>query len=142
MNTIEPMQAAGIDPAARPPGAEGKTVRILYVEDHQDTAKVMRILLERRGYSVVTASTIASAVEIARETDLDLIICDIGLPDGSGHELINQISAARPVKAIALSGYGLQQDVERSLEVGFSAHLVKPVSQKQLLETIQKVTEG
>ncbi len=131
---------SGKEYGASTPGEPGRPVRILYVEDHRDTSKVVRILLERRGYTVLTASTVAGAVEIAQDNELDLLICDIGLPDGTGLDLMGRLENRRPPKAIVLSGYGMRQDIEKSLEVGFAEHLTKPVSQKTLLETIRRLT--
>jgi PleD family two-component response regulator len=62
--------------------AEASSLRLLVVEDHQPTLEVLRRLLERAGHSVITASTLASARELARGATLDLVLSDIGLPDG------------------------------------------------------------
>ena len=78
----------------------------------------------------------ASALEQSREP-VDVLVCDIGLPDGSGLELVRRISARRPVKAIALSGYGSAGDLERSAQAGFAVHLTKPIAADKLLEAIE-----
>jgi DNA-binding response OmpR family regulator len=102
------------------------------VEDHRDTAKVMRRILEADGCAVDDCSTIAEAQRLASSKELDLVICDIGLPDGSGLELMRYLRDHYQLKGIALSGFGTQQDVAASKAAGFSMHLVKPVDLMEL----------
>ena len=83
--------------------------------------------------------TIASALEAAAG-DYDLIISDIGLPDGSGLELIRQVVARRgPIPAIALTGYGMEEDIQRSRKAGFTAHMTKPIDFTKLQSMIQQI---
>src|SRR5947208_8540925 len=93
---------------------------------------VMQIFLERQGYTVSTANTMASALELASARPFDLLISDISLPDGSGIELMQTLRTTRPVIGIALSGFGMEEDVKKSIEAGFTEHLVKPVGGKTL----------
>ncbi len=128
-------QAAGAErdvpeePAA--PGAStAPPLRLLVVEDHADTAAALKKLLTRRGYEVRSAETVAQALEVAEDFDFDVLVSDIGLPDGTGVDLMLQLSAEpgrRPFRGVALSGYGMQEDLERSSAAGFSHHLTKPV---------------
>jgi CheY-like chemotaxis protein len=113
-----------------------RRIRVLVVDDHVDTGNVIRILLERDGHLVETAVTLREAVERAVETSFDLLISDIGLPDGSGIDLIEQLGERRPSRAIALSGFGMDEDVRRSLDAGFAQHLTKPVTMARLREVI------
>jgi CheY-like chemotaxis protein len=113
--------------------------RILLVDDHIDTINAVRVLLERRGYEVATANSVSDAKSIYHNGSFDLLISDIGLPDGTGHELLTEINLERPVRAIALSGYGTDQDIRNSREAGFSDHLTKPFNFKHLHEVIEKV---
>ncbi len=104
-------------------------LRILLVEDHEDTARILGLLLRKAGHEVRRASTIASGKRLAETEDFDVLLSDLGLPDGSGHDLMrHMVAIGRPVPAIALSGYGTASDVQRSLEAGFLEHLVKPVT--------------
>jgi len=112
-------------PAAAAAPAAG--LRILLVDDHADTLSVLKRVLTRRGYEVFPAATAASALEIAADRTFDLLISDIGLPDGSGLELMAELSKTHGLRGIALSGYGAQADIERSREAGFIGHLTKPV---------------
>jgi PAS domain S-box-containing protein len=113
--------------------------RILLVEDNFDTSKVMKVLLERRGFVVEIANSVAEAIEAAKLTAFDLVISDIGLPDGSGLDIIKALNAIRPVRGIALSGLGMEDDIRNSIDAGFDVHLVKPVNFEQLHEAVTKL---
>jgi CheY-like chemotaxis protein len=105
-------------------------LRLLVVEDHADTANTLLRLLSRYGYKVQSADSVTSALETARQNEFDVIVTDIGLPDGNGVELFQQIrqeNGARLVRGIALSGFGTEEDVARSRAAGFDEHLTKPV---------------
>jgi DNA-binding response OmpR family regulator len=114
--------------------------RILLVEDHDDTARALARLLNLSGYQVHTAGTFARAIELCGKEQFDLLISDVGLPDGSGYDLMRQITSRRCVsKGIAVSGYGSEQDVAESLQAGFTEHLVKPVEFDKLRDAIKRV---
>ena len=102
--------------------------RVLLVEDHPDTAMLMRRVLARRGYDVVVAASVAEAREALQIASFDLMLSDLKLPDGSGLDLARDLST-HPGKlpAIALSGHATTDDVRESIEAGFFAHLAKPV---------------
>jgi DNA-binding response OmpR family regulator len=102
------------------------------VDDHVDTCEGMRLLLERRGYAVVIAHGVAEGLKAARENEIDLVISDLGLPDGSGFKLMREIRLFRDVVGVALSGFGMENDIRKSHEAGFSEHLIKPVSIERL----------
>ena len=117
--------------------------RILLVEDHDDTARVLSKLLSLSGYAVCTTGTCAGAIELCGQQQFDLLISDVGLPDGSGYDLMREILARRCVsKGIAVSGYGNDEDVEQSIRAGFSEHLVKPVAFDTLRAAIRRVIPG
>ncbi len=100
---------------------------ILVVEDHEDTRRVLSRALRRRGFSVASASTVESACRQYASQPADLIICDIGLPDGTGWDVLGRLREGGPVRAIAVSGYGTKLDMEKSEAAGFAAHILKPV---------------
>lgn len=102
-------------------------LRLLVVEDHADTLRTLSRLLVRAGFEVVSASSVRRAVELAAEQTFDLVLSDLGLPDGSGYDIMRRIRAVRDVPGIAMSGYGMDDDVQRSREAGFAEHLTKPV---------------
>jgi signal transduction histidine kinase/CheY-like chemotaxis protein len=128
-------------PAARrgsqPLAAEQPAWRILLVEDHADTSSALRNLLARRGHRVGIAHDVRSALEVAGNDSFDLMISDLGLPDGTGVELMTKLRGTG-MRGIAISGFGMRADVERSLAAGFVDHLVKPVKFEKLEAAIEK----
>ena len=106
--------------------------RILLVEDHKPTSRALTQLLVRRNYQVAAADCVAEARAVARRQSFDLLISDIGLPDGNGYDLMAELRTEYGLPGIALTGYGMEEDVNRSQAAGFIAHLTKPVSVQAL----------
>ncbi|HEY1053295.1 MAG TPA: ATP-binding protein, partial [Prosthecobacter sp.] len=101
--------------------AQVQKLRLLLVEDHPDTLHTLGRLLQGAGYAILSASSVQAALEVARQEQFDLVVSDLGLPDGDGYEVMRQIRALRKeVPGIAMSGYGMDEDVLRSREAGFS----------------------
>jgi signal transduction histidine kinase/CheY-like chemotaxis protein len=123
--------------AAKAAQAKGTGPRVLVVDDHVDTCTGMKMMLERRGYRVTVAHTADQAVEKAGQQEFDLVISDIGLPDRSGYELMQELGTAKGLRGIALSGFGMENDVSRARAAGFSEHLTKPINFDRLDEAIQ-----
>jgi CheY-like chemotaxis protein len=119
-------------PATRP-------LRILLVDDHLDTCTALERLLVRRGHLVAAAHNVRSAMEAAARSSFDLLISDIALPDGTGTELMTYLHAISRVPGIAISGFGMNGDIEKSFEAGFAEHLVKPVKMENLEAAIDRV---
>ena len=115
------------------------SVRVLLVEDHADTAKALSRLLRQAGHTVEHAESIAAGLEKAKAGAFDLVISDIGLPDGSGHELMQRLQAEYGLQGIALTGYGADGNLKASSAAGFAAHIVKPIDAGQLHEAIGRV---
>jgi two-component system, chemotaxis family, CheB/CheR fusion protein len=114
--------------------------RILLVDDHVDTIRSMQLFLQAGGYHVTTAESVEAALRSAAEEEFDLLVGDIGLPGGSGEDLIRQLrEKGHNLPSVALSGYGTQEVIERSLAAGFQVHLIKPVSPQQLETTIDQL---
>ena len=109
------------------------------MEDHEDTNRSLTQLLRRRGYHVQPAHNIANALDAAAKEEFDVLVSDIGLPDGTGVELMQQLSAARPIFGIALTGFGMEEDIQKSHDGGFYHHLIKPVDLNKLDSIIQQV---
>lgn len=119
-------------------GAESAAgTRFLLVEDHTETALALTRLLVKHGYVVQTVGTVASALEAVAAETFDLIICDIGLPDGTGFELLEKVRKTTSTPAIALSGFGMEEDVAQSKLSGFDRHLTKPVNLQNLEAAIR-----
>lgn len=134
-------EGAMTEPAAPVPAKapESAPLRILLVEDHANTREVLSRLLKRQGHTVLSAESVAEALHVADENKLDIAISDLGLPDGSGLDLMPKLRSRYGIKGIAVSGYGMEGDLKRSQEAGFGAHLVKPVDFKQLQSALQQV---
>ena len=128
--------ATATRPAPTRPAGGGPRRTILVVDDHRDTLRSMKLLLSRLGYDVLAAENMTDALRIANNEEFDILLSDIGLPDGSGLELIKRIRETRSVPALALSGFGMDEDLQRSLDAGFSDHLTKPVSLDRLQSAI------
>jgi two-component system, chemotaxis family, CheB/CheR fusion protein len=125
---------AGPPPADRP----ARALRILLVEDHGDTAEVLRRLLRGAGHRVESAGDVAGALKLAAGEPFDLLLSDLGLPDGSGLDLMRSLrDRGLTLPGIALSGFGQEQDLARSRAAGFLAHLTKPVGMADLQRAIQ-----
>lgn len=136
------VEAAAVASAAHAAArsATAQRLRILLVEDHEDTARIVSLLLRKAGHEVRRASTVASAKRLAETESFDVLLSDLGLPDGSGHDLMRHLVATgRSMPAIALSGYGTAGDIQRSLSAGFAEHIVKPVSFEMLQTSLLRI---
>ena len=109
---------------------ERRALRVFVVENHDDTREALTMLLGQLGHQVDSAGTLEGALAMLADAEADVIISDIGLPDGSGWDLLHRL--AHPPYAIAMSGYGMNADRERSLAAGYRHHLVKPMDLEQL----------
>jgi PAS domain S-box-containing protein len=135
-----PLTAANVEASPqnrRPAVVPGKAhspngIRILLVEDHEPTRTALAQLLTRRHYTVVSAATVGEARAHAAKEDFHLLLSDIGLPDGNGLELMAELRQRRGLKGIALTGYGMEEDLARTQNAGFGAHLIKPVRAQSL----------
>ncbi|MGI9115547.1 MAG: hypothetical protein DLM52_08720 [Chthoniobacterales bacterium] len=115
-----------------------KTPRIIVVEDHADTAEGLRRFLTRIGYKVYIAPDVASARALAKAVEFDVLLSDIRLPDGTGWELMRELSREQPdVRGIAISGFNSEDDVARSKRVGFIDHIAKPLAPEELTAALE-----
>jgi len=118
-------------------------VRVLLVEDHSDTARAMWRLLRAQGFAVDCATTCTEAIQAIGASRYDLLVSDIGLPDGTGFDLMRHARAAKGrggIAGIALSGFGLEHNIRRSKQAGFAVHFTKPLNIQQLIESIERLT--
>jgi signal transduction histidine kinase len=139
MHTVSPPKTA----ATKSPEPIGtRPLRILLVEDHQDTCAALEKLLIRRGHLVAATHSMRSAMETAARNQFDLLISDIALPDGNGAELMTYLRAISGMRGIAISGFGMNGDIERSLEAGFAEHLIKPVKMENLEAAIERAIDA
>jgi signal transduction histidine kinase/ActR/RegA family two-component response regulator len=122
-----------------PDAAAQARLRVLVVEDHVDTASMMARALKMEGHQVQTAHSVAEALRVAAAETFDVVVSDIGLPDATGYDLMTQIKERHGVKGIALSGYGMEDDLQRSNAAGFVEHLIKPVNLSELQAVLQRL---
>ena len=101
--------------------------------------EVLARLLRSHGHDVLTACTVRVALLLASTHSFDLVISDLGLPDGSGLDLMRQLTKEYGLRGIALSGYGMPEDRVNTQQAGFLAHLVKPVNFEQLHDLLQQI---
>ncbi len=137
MQTLPSAEAAALPPKASSEALQ-QGLKILLVDDHQDTCAALEKLLVRRGHLVAATHNVRSAMEAAARNKFDLLISDIALPDGSGTDLMMQLRAISSIPGIAISGFGGNGDIERSLQAGFSEHLVKPIKLDDLETAIER----
>lgn len=118
--------------------SEPAALSILLVEDNHDSAVAIAEFLALHGFSVKVAGSVREA--LAAYAPGDLVVSDIALPDGTGHDLMRSVGQRGAQSGIALSGYGAPDDRRRSLEAGFARHIVKPLQPAELLTAIAEVT--
>ncbi|MGV3531216.1 MAG: response regulator [Chthoniobacteraceae bacterium] len=119
---------------------------LLLVEDHVDTAEVLARMLRRNGYAVTVAHSVTQALAAMQATNgaeklepVEIVVSDLGLPDGSGIDLMASLRDQYPIRGIALSGFGMDDDIRRAIDAGFSRHLTKPVDFASLLTALQEL---
>jgi CheY-like chemotaxis protein len=114
--------------------AVGKSagLRLLLVEDHEETSLTMQRLLKRMGHEVTATNSAQTALAWAAENPFDLVISDLGLPDMSGMEMMQQMRDRHGLRGIAVSGFGTEEDIAESHASGFVHHLTKPISIEKL----------
>ena len=129
-------------PATRTAGSSDATcagLRILLVEDNEDTRGIFEIMLRLKGHLVESAATGEAALTLARRQSFDLVISDLGLPDFSGIELMTILHERYSLRGIAVTGYSTEEDIRRSKSAGFEEHLVKPVDPVKFDQLLTKV---
>lgn len=140
--TLQAMETSLLEEPKYPlitPVTRSSPADILLVEDHEDTARVMRRVLEQAGYRVGYAPNIAAAKELAAQRRFQIVISDLGLPDGTGIQLMQDLNATQNLAGIALSGFGMENDVTASKAAGFAEHFTKPVDWEQLRRAIERL---
>lgn len=126
-------------PKSTPEPAAARLSRVLLVDDDDDCAELLRMLLVRRGFEVTIARSVATALVAAEAVTVDVLVSDIGLPDGTGHDLLRQLRVARRLPAIALSGLDRAAALKNEGDARFDEYLGKPVGINQLVEALLRV---
>jgi two-component system CheB/CheR fusion protein len=120
-------------------GALPASLHVLLVDDHAETLRVLSALLTKRGHKVSTADSLQGALAVLDGSRFDVLISDIGLPDGDGHGLIRAAKRRQSLKGIALSGFGMEDDRRNSKESGFDYHLTKPIEFQRLESVLREI---
>ena len=150
LHTVKPVMTDDSEKQLSPSTelTSGRSLRVLVVEDHLDTAEQFARLLKRAGHEVICAGNIREAQKYAMVTPaqnrtcaFDILISDLDLPDGSGRDLMRNLAERYPIRGIAISGHGMKDDIESSIAAGFSHHITKPVDWQKLKIAIQKISE-
>jgi len=118
---------------------QARGLRILVVEDHGETLQTLARLLNHFGHEISVADCRRSALEFVQAKQFDVVLCDIGLPDGSGYDIISEAKRKQSVKGIALTGFDKDEDVRRGKEAGFDFHLTKPVDFHELRTVLGQI---
>jgi CheY-like chemotaxis protein len=127
------------------PRARNHALRLVLVEDYEDAAEILAELLSMCGHEVRLAKLGGHALEMLRSEGADLVLCDLGLPDMSGLELARAIrddAGLRRLPMVAVSGHGAPDDLQRSLDAGFDAHVVKPLDCNALNAVIERLASS
>lgn len=122
------------------PHPRSAALRIFVVENHEDTRYLLGLLLEQLGHTVLAVATMHEALHAVPAARCDVLISDVGLPDGNGWDLLRRLGPDRPPYAIAMSGFGMRSDRQKSLAAGFRHHLLKPVEPNQLESLLDEAT--
>jgi PAS domain S-box-containing protein len=114
-------------------------LRILLVEDHEDTRLIFKMILAQKGHFVETAASGGEALTLASQQPFDLVISDLGLPDFSGIELMKILRKRYSLRGVAVSGYGMDEDIQRSKAAGFDYHVTKPADPAKIQRLLAEV---
>jgi CheY-like chemotaxis protein len=136
-------RSSDLTPDAELLGTEPRARRsALVVDDVADVTEMLAVVLTHAGYSVVTAASAPAALKAAREHQFDVVISDIGMPEMNGYQLAREMRTMpgyETVPMVAVTGYSMFDDKERSTNAGFNAHMTKPIDPRALLELIDQL---
>jgi signal transduction histidine kinase/ActR/RegA family two-component response regulator len=121
--------------------APARSLQLLVVEDHPQTLRVLAALLRKQGHKVLTAECAQAAIKLLEAEHFDGLISDIGLPDGNGCDVMRVARQRQSLVGIALSGFGMEEDVRRSMDAGFEHHLTKPIDFQELEKFVGTMAE-
>lgn len=114
----------------------------LIVDDVSDVTDMLSVLMTHAGYDVATASSAQDAIALAKENHFDIVISDIGMPEMNGYELAEALRSLpdyETVPMVAVTGYSMFDDRNRSLNAGFNEHITKPIDPRAFLDLIEQL---
>ena len=118
---------------------EPSKIKILYVEDDDDTRQAVGTLLQKRGFEMILTRDVKSAIESGLKQEFHILLADIGLADGSGEDVLIELRRTKEFPAIALSAYGMESDLSKPRAAGFDMCITKPFRLKDLENAIEKL---
>ena len=128
--------------AVAPPPEPRRSLRVLLVEDHEDTRHILERLMKRDGHRVTTAENVAQALQAIVTGEFDFLLSDLGLPDGTGLDVIAALRERSAIPAVVMSGYGMHTDIARTRAAGFTEHIVKPIPVEVLRKMLARWSSG
>jgi len=144
LDRLKARDATAVEPGALEPEGAGKShmpTRILLVEDNADSLRALSMSLSLLGYEILPANDLRTGLATAQNGGYDLILSDLELGDGTGLDLLRSMGPERSVPAIALTGYGSEEDRKMCLDAGFEMHLTKPIETRHLDEAIRSILQ-
>jgi CheY-like chemotaxis protein len=126
-------------PESDTPKTQPRVWRLLFVEDDAVSVLAFSRALKDEGHEVITAHSLAEARAAAAAQTFDFVICDLGLPDGSGLDLMPELRDWYGLRGIALSGYSAVERRRQARDAGFMDYLVKPVDVQDILLAIKRI---
>ena len=135
----QPVSCTASTTPATPAQLTTAGLRILLVEDHDDTRHIFRMILTEKGHSVQTAANAKAALALADSHPFDLVISDLGLPDLSGTDLMRILRDRYSLRGVAVSGYGMEKDIRESKSAGFDYHLTKPADPAKVDQLLAEI---
>lgn len=139
MSTPTSKQGLASAPAPHAQQAPPAGLRIFIVENHPDTLLGLTMYLEQEGHTILSAHTIREALDAMPKEEFDVLLSDIGLPDGDGWELLRRAALPESVYTIAMSGFGMNADRLKSRDAGYKQHLLKPFNPDELSAILAEV---
>jgi CheY-like chemotaxis protein len=135
-------EEVAIAPSQPPPPRAHNPAKVVIIEDNQDSAEVLALSLQTQGYSTAVAHSGPAGLLLVEQTRPDVVLCDLGLPGMDGIEVCRRVRKLAPEVQpvmVALTGWGMQKDRERTQATGFDHHLVKPVAPAALFELLDSL---
>ncbi len=134
--SVVPQRESARPTGTTPPSGHRAVRRVLLVEDHVDSASAMKELLGVLSCDVVVAHTLQAALVASRKGPFDLVLSDLGLPDGNGLDLMRTLRDQQGLSGIAITGHGMADDLRNTRDAGFVGHLVKPITLQRLSDAV------
>jgi len=135
--SVAPRREPALPTGTTPRSGQRAVRRVLLVEDHVDSAAAVKELLGVLSCDVVVAHTLRAALDASLTGPFDLVLSDLGLPDGNGLDLMRTLRDQHGLSGIAITGHGMAEDLRNTRDAGFVGHLVKPITLQRLSDAVE-----